>query len=72
MKKIFILLLSLSLLFAEADSKDTNSSTTFSNIISIPLYPIVFVGGAATILMNGAGALISYPFKEIKKQIEDR
>ncbi len=71
---ILILLLSLSLLNA-ADYKEINQSSdtnTLSKIIAIPLYPVIFIGGLATILFEGTAIVISYPIRTLIKEKKDK
>lgn len=67
MKKLFLIFLSVSLLFAGAPKKDKDASTITETALQIVLVPI-FIGAVA---YQGAGALIGYPFRVIAREIKE-
>ncbi len=58
MRFIAIFLLTLSLLFASPKSKQTN-------LLTVALYPIMFIGGAATFVIAETGSTITHLVKSI-------
>ncbi len=77
MKKLIILFIAFTILFAtnnpnENKTKTDNRSSTLSKIIAIPLYPVIFIGGLATILFEGTAIVISYPIRTLIKEKKDK
>ena len=66
MKKIFLIFLCTSLLFANGLKKDKNESTIAETALQIIMVPI-FVGAIA---YQGIGALVGYPFRVIAREIK--
>jgi len=67
MKKLFMILLCTSLLFANVAKKDKNESTAIETALTIVLVP-VFVGA---LVYQTAGALVGYPFRVIAREIKE-
>ena len=71
MRFIAIFLLTLSLLLASPKSKQTQT-----NLLAVALYPVMFIGGAATFVVAETGSTITHLVKSIisptKKTKEDK
>jgi len=67
MKKLFLILLCTSLLFANTPKKDKNESTVTETVLQIIMVP-VFIGA---ITYQGIGALVGYPFRVIAREVKE-
>ena len=67
MKKLVLIFLCASLLFAVAPKKDKEESTITETALQIVLVPI-FIGAIA---YQGIGALVGYPFRVIGRKIKE-
>jgi hypothetical protein len=67
MKKLFLIFLCASFLFANAPEKVKEESTITETALQIVLVPI-FIGAVA---YQGIGALIGYPFRVIGREIKE-
>ena len=67
MKKLFLIFLCTSLLFANAPKKDKDESTVVEIALQIIMVPIFIVA----ITYQGIGALVGYPFRVIEREIKE-